>query len=149
MYMPGDNETLCDGRQPHPWPDKMPMKSAKVAKATVDFLPPRLGKFRLHTGRAGEGGRYIAPDGQIVILSYQVEADGRTWAHLSTSYPDRLPTYEELCSAKAMFMGGEQKAIQVFAPESEHCNVHPFCLHLWACLDGDPLPDFRGPGGIV
>lgn len=124
-----------------------------MSKALVDLLPPRIGKFRLLDGDPGEGGRYLGPElgpgCQVVIVSYKTEADGKLWLHVSTSFPHRLPTYDEMCSVKAMFMGAEQKAIQVFPPASEHCNVHPYCLHLWACLAGDPFPDFRGDGGIV
>ena len=113
------------------------------------FLPPRIGRFRLESGEPGEGGRYISRDRQVVIVSNKVEADGRKWLHVSTSFPERLPTYYELCEIKKTFVGPELKAVQVFPRESEHCNVHPYFLHLWACLDEDPLPDFRGPGGVV
>lgn len=31
----------------------------------------------------------------------------------------------------------------------KHVNKHPYCLHLWSCLDGPVLPDFtRGSDGI-
>jgi hypothetical protein len=32
---------------------------------------------------------------------------------------------------------------------AEHYNFHPHCLHLWAPLDEDPLPDFRAPNGAL
>jgi hypothetical protein len=28
-------------------------------------------------------------------------------------------------------------------------NIHPNCLHLFCCLDGDPLPDFTGGMGTI
>jgi hypothetical protein len=48
-----------------------------------------------------------------------------------------------------MFIGDGRKAIQVFAPVAEHVNIHEFCLHLWHCLDGDPLPDFTRGGPTI
>ena len=117
--------------------------------AIVTFLPPQIGRFRFDSGHPGQGGRYISPARQVVIVSTNREADGKRWLHVSTPFQDRLPTYEELCEVKNIFVGPDAKAVQVFPPEAEHCNVHPYCLHLWACIDEDPLPDFRGPGGMV
>lgn len=68
--------------------------------------------------------------------------DGRTWLHVSIASPDRMPTYDELIELKATFVGEDRKAIMVLPPRSEHVNIHPNCLHLYCCLDGDPLPDF-------
>lgn len=89
------------------------------------------------------------PDGLAVILSVAREKDERRWLHLSTSRPDRLPSYDDLCEVKRLFLGPERKAIQVFAPTTEHINIHKRCLHLWCCLDGDPLPDFTHETGSL
>ena len=63
-----------------------------------------------------------------------------------------MPTWEDLGDVKHVFVGAERYAYQVFAPRRAHVNIHPFCLHLWACLDVDDgavMPDFRqGRGGI-
>ncbi len=83
-----------------------------------------------------------------LIIDSRIMKDGCEWVHLSISHPDSLPTYEELCAAKDWFIGKDKKAIQVFAPSTEHYNHHKYCLHLWHCLDRDPLPDFRIAGGI-
>ena len=83
------------------------------------------------------------------IITVGVEFDGLTWLHLSLSSHERIPSYEEMCYAKSDLIGEDIKAIQVFAPRAEHVNINPHVLHLWACLDGDPLPDFtRGRGTI-
>lgn len=40
-------------------------------------------------------------------------------------------------------------ALQVLPPRAKHVNIHPFCLHLWCCLDGDVTPDFtQGSGSL-
>lgn len=86
--------------------------------------------------------------GLFVMVSGAVELDGRRWIHVSVSRRDRLPSYDDLALVKRAFIGDERKALQVFAPSSEHYNLHAFCLHLWCCLDGDGLPDFRAMGQV-
>lgn len=54
------------------------------------------------------------------------------WHHLSVSKPNKLPTWEELNRVKVAFFGPDREAIQVLAKESDHVNLHPYCLHLWA-----------------
>jgi hypothetical protein len=69
--------------------------------------------------------------------------DEKRWLHVSMSRRDRMPSYDEMCEVKRLFIGEDTQAIQLFPRKSEHVNLHPNCLHLWACLDGDGLPDFR------
>ncbi len=83
-----------------------------------------------------------------VICSARPEADGKRWMHVSCSRPSRLPSWDDLRLVKDTFIGRERKALQVLPPQSEYVNCHPYVLHLWACLDGDPLPDFRRNGTI-
>jgi len=86
---------------------------------------------------------------QSVIVSEAVELDGKRWVHLSTAFPSRLPTWAELVKTKELFLGEESRALQIVAPRSEWVNIHPYCLHLFVCLDGDVTPDFtRGSGGL-
>src|SRR3990167_1384383 len=100
--------------------------------------------FTRHQGWLGDyvyrdvGGRKLT-----VICSARVERDGRRWMHVSCSRPSSLPTWEDLRLVKDTFIGIERKAIQVLPPQSEYVNLHPYVLHLWSCLDGDGLPDFR------
>lgn len=82
------------------------------------------------------------------LVSLNRERDGRRWMHLSISRSDRLPSWEELRDAKNELLGRHVKAIQVLPPEDEYVNIHPNVLHLWVCLDGDVLPDFRH-GGMI
>lgn len=88
-----------------------------------------------------------------VISSRGLELDGKRWLHISMSIWNKsayvIPSYDDLIMVKKMFIGPNAKAIQVFPEESKHVNIHPYVLHLWCCLDGDPLPDFtRGSGSI-
>lgn len=81
--------------------------------------------------------------GLRVLVSARVEEDGREWLHVSCSRPDRLPSYDDLCEVKRVFVGAERTAVQLFVPDSHHVNDHRYCLHLWSCLTGTVLPDFR------
>lgn len=87
--------------------------------------------------------------GLVVIESTATEKDGKKWYHVSLSRKSRLPSYDDMKVVKDHFIGKHNHAIQVFAPESEHVNLHSYCLHLWHCLEGSPLPDFtQGTGSI-
>ena len=70
--------------------------------------------------------------------------DGGAYIHASCSRQDRMPSYYDLRDLKAIAFGPERYACQVFPPESEHVNIHPFCLHLWGPMQAKnwPLPDF-------
>jgi hypothetical protein len=94
--------------------------------------------------RVDDGCRYINRDGMSVIVSGAREADGKRWLHVSFARPDRLPSYEDLALVKQLFIGDDAYAIQVFPPKDHHVNIHPFCLHLFSCVDGWPLPEFSG-----
>lgn len=84
----------------------------------------------------------------MVVCSAQVEYDGRRWMHVSCSRPNRLPSWEELRLVKDTFIGRDRNALQILPRQEEYVNIHPYVLHLWHCLDGDGLPDFRVRGQI-
>jgi hypothetical protein len=73
----------------------------------------------------------------------------RVWLHVSMSRKNKLPTYQDMAEVKELFVGKERKALQIFAEESQHVNIHPYCLHLWCLVEGDDgLPDFGAYGSI-
>jgi hypothetical protein len=86
-------------------------------------------------------------NGLMVVISVKRERDGQLWKHVSLSRQERVPTYRDLTYVKRVFVGPDHKAIMVLPAEEEHVNMHPNCLHLFQCLDRDPLPDFRDDGG--
>lgn len=83
------------------------------------------------------------------------DEDGRDWYHVSCSYPDRVPSYDDLLRMKRAFLKG-RTALQIFPPEEQHISGeknplgNPFVLHLWCCVseDGAGLPDFGRYGHI-
>jgi len=84
----------------------------------------------------------------IVTLGPTPDPRDGAWLHASISTKDRIPTYDELVMLhKAVWPNGW--AIQVFAPPSEHINIHPYALHLFGQLDGGIFfPNFGAEGTI-
>lgn len=87
-------------------------------------------------------GTSFKKDGLFIIASIQKELDNKQWIHVSFSRQNKLPSYNDLKLVKNVFIGKDKKAIQIFPEDDAHVNLMPNCLHLWHCLDGDPLPDF-------
>lgn len=98
--------------------------------------------------KSQDGGAYKNRTGLMVIISCCVEADEKNWIHLSVSKRKQYPSWDELVQVKELFLGKDSLAIQVLPPRVEWVNFHPFCLHLYQCLDERPLPDFRKLGTI-
>lgn len=89
--------------------------------------------------------------GMAVIVSAARYQDGKLWLHISLSRPSSMPRYEDIAYVKRQFLGDDFKAIMVMPEKRYHVNIHPYCLHLYHCLEkgGDSLPEFSlGDGSI-
>jgi hypothetical protein len=82
-----------------------------------------------------------------VIESVAVEKDDRRWLHVSVSKPKKtkMPTYEDIQTARKLFIGEHRECYQVFPTADRYVNVNPV-LHLFCCLDQPEgvLPPFEG-----
>lgn len=87
-------------------------------------------------------------DPLTVIISFRPEYDGRKWLHVSLAHPDRIPTFEDVKLVRDLFIPRHLTALQIFPPADRWVSIHPYVLHLWACLDGDVVPDFTRKGMI-
>lgn len=86
-----------------------------------------------HDGGCGHiffGGTKAKP--ASVIFSW-----GGGWEHVSVSYPNRCPTWEEMCKVKDMFWNEDECVVEYHPPKSERVNKHPYCLHLWRKVGED------------
>ena len=84
--------------------------------------------------------------GSILVTAWPFEK-GEAWLHASISGGDRMPTYDDLAGVHKAVWGTDGYAYEVFAPDSQHVNLHPYARHLWGRTDGAPvLPEF-GRGG--
>jgi hypothetical protein len=111
------------------------------------FLPVLPANWRMMP--SADGAKYVAPDRLSVIVSGSFELDGKRWLHVSCARPDRLPSWEDLREVKNRFIGADKLAVQVLPPESRYISIHPYCLHLWHCIDADPVPDFARGGASI
>ena len=78
----------------------------------------------------------------LVVASVKRHEDKKLWIHVSASNPKRVPNYAELDYVKRHWIGNDMYAVQVFPPSTSKINIAVHALHLWACLDGWPLPEF-------
>lgn len=117
-----------------------------------DWLEPHIPQTVpgwLTTDWFADGAKWALPaTGQTAILTGGVEADGKRWLHFSTALPTRVPSWDDVVRAKEAILGPERLAVSVYVPRSQWISVDDFCLHLWSCLDGDPVPNFARDGLI-
>lgn len=75
-------------------------------------------------------------------------SDSVNWIHASIGQYGHMPTYEDMqLLHRAVFRKGW--AYEVFAPPTDHVNIHNFVRHLWGRADGGrALPDFGRFGTI-
>lgn len=100
--------------------------------------------------RTQDGARYVNGAARMsVIVSGCVEGDGKRWLHVSVAHAERLPSWADLRFVKDVWIGRDRVALQVLPRHAEHVSIHPFCLHLWCCLDGDVTPDFTAGTGSL
>lgn len=97
----------------------------------------------------GTGIQYLRTLTRESVLMTVGLHDGKRWIHFSMAHPSRVPHFVELRDFKRHFLGDERKAILVLPPKAEYVNIHPFCLHLFSCLDDDGLPDFTHGSGSL
>lgn len=70
-----------------------------------------------------------------------VFSNGGGWDHVSVSFSNRCPTWDEMCEVKRMFFYPEEIAVEYHPSESEYVNAFPYCLHIWRYQQpGMPMP---------
>jgi len=127
---------------------------AATEKFSPAIIPPGWTPLRFPKDHPLEGVKaYHNRDGMTVFLTASVwpgdPSPDRIWLHVSLSRLTRMPDYADMCEVKRLFIGPKRKALQIFPEESQHVNIHPHCLHLWCCVEGETdLPDFGKFGTI-
>lgn len=110
----------------------------------MSFCAPE--KFRIKSGALasdasfGNNGAFEVRlrHSQIVFV---IASDQMGWEHVSVSRKDRCPTWEEMCQVRTLFWGEEDWVSQFHPPKDQYVNNHPYCLHLWRCVDAaTPVP---------
>lgn len=99
------------------------------------------------TGRDGIGVWDNNRRGVRFLHSVSRENDGRMWAHESISHRlGDLPGWYEVRDMHRLLYP-DLNGVLVVTTEAEHVNLSQV-HHVWTCLDGPVLPDFRKLGEI-
>ena len=56
---------------------------------------------------------------------------GGGWDHVSVSFKDRCPTWDEMCQVKDIFFREDEVCVEYHPAKKDYVNIHPFCLHIW------------------
>lgn len=99
------------------------MKSQKEI-LQIPYLEP------YRTGEDGGMGR-IYLNGIRLKPASIVWSFGDGWDHVSIAYPNRCPTWDEMCKVKDLFFDKDETVVQFHPKKGEYVNLHPYCLHLW------------------
>lgn len=128
----------------------MPHRPEPPAELLARCEPKILPGYWVEDIRGADGVRYVNPKQRLsLIWSVAQEGDGKWWQHISVAHPARLPTWDELVTIKEWLIGRDVDAYQVIPKRSNYVNIHPNCLHLFRCLEGDVLPDFTDGSGSL
>jgi len=96
-----------------------------------------------------DGWRTQRLDGAASIIVTAADHEGDEWVHASIARTRSMPDYDDL-KLLHLAVFGDGWAYQVFAPPSDHVNIHEYALHLFGRLDGKPaLPDFTDGTGSI
>lgn len=71
----------------------------------------------------------------LVVISEALMNDNTWYLHVSCSYRNKLPSWNDLKRVKNLFIGEDRIAYQVLPKQSEYVNLMPYCLHLWSPLE--------------
>jgi len=87
--------------------------------------------------------------GSVIVTVAPHGEDDADWIHASVAWKNEMPTYSDLKWLHAAVFE-DRWAYQLFAPPSDHVNIHEYALHLFGRLDGRPaLPDFTDGTGSI
>jgi len=91
----------------------------------------------MESGDASDGARYLIPKSVVPGIHFGpfsmcvIASWGAGWDHVSVSWPDRTPSWDEMCWIKNMFFLPTETVIQYHPSEEDYVDYHPHCLHLW------------------
>lgn len=93
--------------------------------------PFRLLVFGASWAKGTNNGHFQIPSPEGPFKMCVIASDGGGWDHVSVSFPNRTPTWKEMCAVKDLFFDDEEVVMQLHPAKSQYVNFHPFTLHLW------------------
>lgn len=99
----------------------------RLLKQKVDVDPINRNRF------SGEGWLVLNPKkvSEAAKVIFGSHEQGGIMEHISVSFPNRNPTWDEMCIAKDVFWPEEEECYELHPKRSEYINIHPHCLHIW------------------
>lgn len=130
-------QRLQDLNIPLPFPSLLPRGSTIFREIDTKSS---LSKF----WRIQGGGQYkgLSVMASVAVYGKSIELQ-KLWYHVSFSRKTSIPSYTDLVWVKETFVGENRWCLQFFPEKEKHINVHNHCLHLWHCLEENPIPDLR------
>ena len=88
---------------------------------------------RVHVVQSGEdgGNGWVNVGRGLGSAPFVVWSNGGGWDHVSVSYRNRCPSWDEMCKIKAVFFLPEECCIEYHPAEADYVNVYQYCLHIW------------------
>lgn len=118
------------------------LQKGGIEVAHMDSFGPRGVTMRVQRTSDGEYGS--------IVITQAPRSDGNEWLHASLAWRNVMPSYDELQLLHRAVFGRRRYSYQVFAPESQHVNIHEHALHLFGRVDGtDALLDFTEGSGSI
>lgn len=97
--------------------------------------------YKRKIGRDGGQGYLMLAEQNISRAASVIWSNGGGWDHVSVSYPNRCPTWDEMCMVKDIFFLPEETCVEYHPAKENYVNIHPYCLHIWRPQKaGLPLP---------
>ena len=73
--------------------------------------------------------------------AFVIFSRGGGWDHVSVSFHDRCPTWDEMCYIKDLFFEAGECVMQLHPAKKDYINMHPYVLHLWRPQQSEiPMP---------
>lgn len=60
-----------------------------------------------------------------------VWSNGGGWDHVSVSFKNRCPSWDEMCKVKDIFFNEDECCVEYHPKKKDYINVYPYCLHIW------------------
>ena len=80
---------------------------------------------------------YVKIGKSLALAPRVVWSFGGGWDHVSVSFMNRCPTWDEMCKVKDVFFRDDECCVEYHPPKSEYVNIHPYCLHIWKPQNGE------------
>ena len=82
-------------------------------------------------GEDGGCGRVFLGTNHLNKAAFVVWSWGDGWDHVSVSFRNRCPTWDEMCRIKDMFFYPEETCVEYHPAKADYVNICNTCLHIW------------------